>query len=695
MLNPRVYTPAGKSRFAPSSQTPRPLPPPPAPPRASPECSSSKVRVVARIRPFLPSEIHGSHGKLAPCVSFSADQSADTTLHIKDSTTSREGYYKVDSCYGEDDEISGIFSKEVEPLIPALFQGKNATVFAYGATGSGKTYTMQGSEIHPGLMPLAMSRILALSERNNFQVAVAYYEVYMDRCYDLLESKGMEISVLEGNDGKIQLRGLSQVLVKTLADFNDVFVNGCLRRRVGQTGLNNTSSRSHGVLMVTVASLNRNTIFGKLNLIDLAGNEDNRRTGNEGVRLAESARINQDLFTLSNVISALSSNESRVPYRDSKLTRILQDSLGGTSRAVMIVCLNPRSYQEAAHTLIIAARTRQITNQNTEKKEDPLSKIDMGSKLQLWLEAKGKLSSVSPSPGKAKPLFYTPSHHHMNQSRRMAKNLPADMPKARRVLVLHQPNCGTEKENAQVGTASLIRTRDLALRTSMNASNAFDDHNNSCLCQTRGDDSSDLSTVKGTEPLPSYGVEANKENLCNVMDVTPSIKVPIKPSSPPLSERLHKLRDAMKDLLQPPPVCDSKPIEDLPEPKPCASGNVEALSPRLPQMKFSPSPVRTPLLPTRIDGDENMGTPFEKLSKKSSGIKNTMAKELLEFLNTASREELLELKGIGEKRAAYILSLREGSPEPLKEIEDLEKIGISQKQAQSLFKGTARHILFA
>ncbi|MCO5554746.1 hypothetical protein L7F22_008280 [Adiantum nelumboides] len=156
MPNPRLYTPAGKSRFAPS---PRPLLPPPAPPRASPACSSSKVRVVARIRPFLPAEIHDSHGKVAPCVSFSASQSKDTTLHIKDTTTSREGCYKVDSCYGEEDEISGIFLKEVEPLIPALFQGNNATVFAYGATGSGKTYTMQGSDVHPGLMPLAPGHI--------------------------------------------------------------------------------------------------------------------------------------------------------------------------------------------------------------------------------------------------------------------------------------------------------------------------------------------------------------------------------------------------------------------------------------------------------------------------------------------------------------------------------------------------------
>lgn len=694
MLNPRVHTPAGKSRFAPSTQMPRSLLPPPAPLRAaSSECGSSKVRVIARIRPFLPSEIQEIHGKHAPCVSFSKDSAADTTLHIKDSITSREGYYKVDSCYGEEDEISGIFAKEVEPLIPALFQGKNATVFAYGATGSGKTYTMQGSEIHPGLMHLAMFSILTMSERINFQVAVAYYEVYMDRCYDLLESKGIEISVFEGNDGKIQLRGLSQVFVRNLAEFKEVFMNGCLRRRVGLTGLNDTSSRSHGVLMVTVASQD-NTICGKLNLIDLAGNEDNRRTGNEGVRLAESARINQDLFALSNVISALSSNESRVPYRDSKLTRILQDSLGGTSRAIMIVCLNPRSYQEAAHTLIIAARTRQITNQNAEKKQDPPLKVDMGSKLQVWLEAKGKISSA-PSPGKAKPVFYTPSHHQMNQFRRMARNLPPDTPKARRVLVLHQPNCGHEKEKGgEVTQASSLQSEidtNVALDTpSKPSTTPFD-----CIEQrTEAVVNYDGPKGKGVEAYPFKGLDTNKENLCNVMDLTPCLKALSKPPSPPLSERLHKLRVAMKEILQ--PTCDGGHTDTLAELKPSGGSIMKASSPGFVHLNTSPfkSPVKTPL-PLLSTKDESTGTPLEKLSKKSSGIKTNMAKGLIEFLNTASREELLELKGIGEKRAAYILSLRQESPEPLKEIEDLEKIGISKKQAQSLFKGTARHILFS
>ncbi|KAH9302518.1 hypothetical protein KI387_014101, partial [Taxus chinensis] len=194
------------------------------------------------------------------------------------------------------------------------------------------------------------------------------------------------------------------VRIKSLEEFQEVFCYGCMRRKVGHTGLNDVSSRSHGVLMISVSSDDGNPdmpLVGKLNLIDLAGTEDNRRSGNEGIRLTESVRINQSLFALSNVIHALNANEIRVPYRDSKLTRILQDSLGGTSRALMIACLNPSSFQEAMHTVSLAARSRQIVNHVAlEGKQDtPRPKVDMNARLNAWLEAKGKSNGKAAIPG--------------------------------------------------------------------------------------------------------------------------------------------------------------------------------------------------------------------------------------------------------------------------------------------------------
>lgn len=245
-------------------------------------------------------------------------------------------------------------------------------------------FLVQGTDEMPGLMSLAMSTILSMCQSTGSTTEISYYEVYMDRCYDLLEIKAKEIAILDDRDGQIHLKGLSRVPVNSMTEFQEIFFRGIQRRKVAHTGLNDVSSRSHGVLVISVSTPladDSGTAFtGKLNLIDLAGyfwtllianclwicscfvyvaeigfwlvspifyldlsfssgNEDNRRTCNEGIRLLESAKINQSLFALSNVIFALNNNKPRVPYRESKLTRILQDSLGGTSRALMVACL--------------------------------------------------------------------------------------------------------------------------------------------------------------------------------------------------------------------------------------------------------------------------------------------------------------------------------------------------------------------
>ncbi|KAI3474808.1 hypothetical protein Pfo_030067, partial [Paulownia fortunei] len=286
-----------------------------------------KVRVIVKLRPFLPQEISSRNGNPISCVSLQESESScdEVTVLLKDQETSRNECYKLDAVFGqEDDNVSQIFEREVRPLIPGIFQGYNATVFAYGATGSGKTYTMQGSDQLPGLMPLAISSILSMCNCTGSTIAISYYEIYLDKCYDLLDPKEKEIMVWNDKDGQIHLKGLAQI-------------------EVAHTGLNDVSSRSHGVLVITISTPSHDSVddvvTGKLNLIDLAGNEDNRRTCNEGIRLQESAKINQSLFALSNVIYALNNSKPRIPYRESKLTRILQDSLGGTSRALMVACL--------------------------------------------------------------------------------------------------------------------------------------------------------------------------------------------------------------------------------------------------------------------------------------------------------------------------------------------------------------------
>ncbi|XP_057815899.1 kinesin-like protein KIN-10C isoform X2 [Cryptomeria japonica] len=718
MSTPKAHTPTGlpRSRFGPLS---------PAQRVARPDLES-KVRVVVRIRPFLAYEIEAAQGNPKPCLTITKPNGIlekEDTLHLQDVKTSRSESYKFDFCYGQEDEVGQIFLREVDPILPVLFRGSNATVFAYGATGSGKTYTMQGTEERPGLMPLAMRSIISMAECTGSTIEISYYEVYMDRCYDLLvEQKSKEIPVLEDSEGRVQLRGLAQVPVKSLEEFQEVFSYGCMRRKVGHTGLNDVSSRSHGVLMISVSSDDGNPdmpLVGKLNLIDLAGNEDNRRSGNEGIRLTESVKINQSLFALSNVIHALNANESRVPYRDSKLTRILQDSLGGNSRALMIACLNPSSFQEALHTVSLAARSRQIGNHvSLEGKQDsPRPKMDMNARLNAWLEAKGKTNGKAATPGSLSAAKIvskqTPNRLHSVLKARTTNGSGLSTPKGRLFGTARRVKIASTEEIPEANSPKDGQQADLQSFSPQKSNN----------CSTTGgtDEASQSNSLTCAQSDVEYNTllddkSSDKENRVVKEYV-------LEGSSPPLSARLKQLQSAFKEMLTPKDssVDQILPLNVTPYkssgvtsskaeqifPSSCSKccgiplSNTEQTLPmnftsglKSCEVTLEAATPSTPLVEQRgiLEENSRTGTPLSKWSVRSSGLKRTLAQEYLNFLNTASREELLELKGIGERRADHILELRETSPEALKELHDLEKIGLSSKQIQNMFKSTARQV---
>ncbi|KAK1697599.1 hypothetical protein QYE76_014296 [Lolium multiflorum] len=574
--------------------------------------SLQSVRVVLRVRPLLPSEASSA---AAPCVSLIGSRpGGEVTVQLKDQHTSRNECYKVDSYFGKEDQVADIFDQEVSALIPAIFEGTNATVFAYGATGSGKTYTMQGSEDLPGLIPLSVSTVLAHCTGTWCSVEISYYEVYLERCYDLLEPKAKEIMALDDKAGNLQLKGLAWVPVRSMEEFQEVYSIGVQRRKVAHTGLNDVSSRSHAVLSIRISN---DTVKGKLNLIDLAGNEDNRRTYNEGIRLQESSKINSSLFALSNVISALKKNEPRVPYRESKLTRILQDSLGGNSRAVMIACLNPVEYQEAVQTLSLAARSgHMLTNMSSASKEQtPKVKVDMEAKLQVWLESKGKTRSIQRTNGLFSPTgCKTPSMSHMKLPKSAlvssrAKAMDRDGGKIKKVLFdlgVHTPAKNTPRPSP----------RD------------------------------EVKTIKKVAP-PSLApcIEDRSES-------------PIRKVLSPISSNVMTLKQQTAgDVSCPPSV----------EPK---------------------TPIGECHMVEKIPG----GTPLDKFNALGSNLKESLIQQYLELLNVANKEELQQLKGIGEKRAEYILELREDSPRPFKSLSDLGNIGLSSKQIQDILRKTANGI---
>ncbi|ERN07847.1 hypothetical protein AMTR_s00012p00201480 [Amborella trichopoda] len=701
--------------------------------RYFPSGSDAKIRVIVRIRPFLASEIKASGGNPIPCTFIpkpEGDRGQEVTLCIKDQETSRRECYKLDSCYGQDEDLASIFSREVRPIFPGLFQGINATVFAYGATGSGKTYTMQGANNQPGLMFLAMSEILSICERTGSSVKLSYYEVYLERCYDLLEPKMKEIMVLEDHNGQVQLKDLSQVPVNSMEEFSEIFANGVQRRKVGHTGLNDVSSRSHGVLMLSITAFDKGSgipIVGKLNLIDLAGNEDNRRTCNEGIRLQESSKINKSLFALSNVIYALNCNEPRVPYRESKLTRILQDSLGRGSRAVMIACLNPSAYQEAVHTVSLAARSRQIVNYapSDGRQDTPRPIVDMEERLRAWLEAKGK--TLTHSSQKHRSIFspvlrkaQTPlgSVRGFSNSRSSVKSrATSEAVSCMKGRKLFDSQCAitTAMKEVALSNASAVgelcaldkdATFEKYMKYIEKVDNSIPDVN--VLDSSKESYSLHNLTTKerslqNEESYPHHDLTIEEPTLQNEV-------VAISNASPVAEScTLDKENSAFYGLTakeqskQVEIICNEGHKEDLGHTcclnqlKPLTGQILDEENVMTPSITFkssSPanstksktaqkqarnalSPIRSnitlnpwedysisePLTPNTTyvvnDKDEKLcnSTPFDKFNERSSGIKNSLVQEYIQFLNTARKDELMKLK-----------------------LCDLEKIGLSSKQ---------------
>ncbi|XP_021897452.1 kinesin-like protein KIN-4A [Carica papaya] len=321
--------------------------------------------------------------------------------------------FTFDYVYGNDgSRSSGMFEECVLPLVDGLVQGYNATVLAYGQTGSGKTYTM-GTGLRDGcqtgLIPQVMSalfnKIETLKNQTEFQLHVSFIEIFKEEVRDLLDSVSVNksstanghagkvsvpgrppIQIRESSNGVITLAGTTDVAVATLQEMVACLEQGSLSRATGSTNMNNQSSRSHAIFTITLEQMRKihsassvddtpdedmgeEYFCAKLHLVDLAGSERAKRTGSDGLRLKEGIHINRGLLALGNVISALGDEKKRkegahVPYRDSKLTRLLQDSLGGNSRTVMIACISPADInaEESLNTLKYANRARNIEN---------------------------------------------------------------------------------------------------------------------------------------------------------------------------------------------------------------------------------------------------------------------------------------------------------------------------------------------
>jgi hypothetical protein len=288
-------------------------------------------------------------------------------------------------------------------ILTQSWSGFNTTLFAYGQTGSGKSYSMMGYGEDTGIIPRVGARLFeqidakrpSLGEKEKLTVEVSYLEIYNEKIKDLLNpnaaKQGASLKVRESQTAGIYVEGLSRIAVQSYADIERLIDEGGKARTVAATAMNATSSRSHSVFTIIFTQLRVNAdtfqasdVVSKINLVDLAGSERADSTGATGDRLKEGCAINKSLSALGNVISALADAATSgkkgpkrvIPYRDSTLTRLLQESLGGNAKTVMIAALSPAgiNYDETLSTLRYANRAKQIKNQ-AKVNENPNEKL--------------------------------------------------------------------------------------------------------------------------------------------------------------------------------------------------------------------------------------------------------------------------------------------------------------------------------
>ncbi|XP_031568166.1 kinesin-like protein KIF27 isoform X8 [Actinia tenebrosa] len=351
------------------------------------------IKVAVRVRPLIGQEKVHNVGQCVYCVPSKPQL-----------VLGKDRGFTFDFVFNPATSQVEVYEACVEPLVKSCLQGYNATVFAYGQTGSGKTYTVGGidtgvlrdSEL--GIIPRAVKQIFQNIEENHhkleYEVHVSYIEIYLEELRDLLdlETSSKDIHIRENEKGDTVLIGATEQLVETIDEVMSYLDTGSAARHTGITNMNEASSRSHAIFTLYIsqkpmADLNEEDMFAanqqttdqeqdtdysdykyaKFHFVDLAGSERAVRTGNVGERFKESVQINSGLLSLGNVISALADHRKKalhVPYRDSKVTRLLKDSLGGNARTVMITCLSPaeQDFGENLNSLKYATRARNIRN---------------------------------------------------------------------------------------------------------------------------------------------------------------------------------------------------------------------------------------------------------------------------------------------------------------------------------------------
>lgn len=365
---------------------------------------TESVKVAVRVRPM------NSLEKKSNSVNCIVVDKSTNQITISKSESIEAKTFQYDYVYDTDSNQRQIYDDVAFSLVEAVLEGYNGTIFAYGQTGCGKTFTMMGENSNPdlkGIIPNAFAHIFGhiQNEETNkkFLVRCSFIEIYNEEIRDLLgKDLNRKLEIREDVKTGIYVKDMTMLQVKSNNEIEHCLAVGNKSRHVGETSMNQESSRSHCIFTVHIEigenledAKNKKIKAGKLNLVDLAGSERQSKTGATGSRLEEAKKINLSLTALSNVINALVENKQHVPYRDSKLTRLLQDSLGGNTKTVMIAAVSPSSYNfdEGVSTLRYASRANAIKNApkiNEDPKDTLLRQYEEELKrLKAHIETEG------------------------------------------------------------------------------------------------------------------------------------------------------------------------------------------------------------------------------------------------------------------------------------------------------------------
>ena len=371
-----------------------------------------RIFVAVRIRPLNARELSGDDGKQPEVAVFRAMDGNKVVEQPRYQLPEGAAApaWEADAVFGEGDGNANVYSAAAKPVVSAVLRGINGTVMAYGQTSSGKTHTMSGSDVDPGVMSLALRDIFdavrADEHTRRYDVRCSYMEIYNEEIRDLLsrdpDGNRSHIKLVNGHNGLTQVLNLEERKVKSSEEVNDVVAAGLKRRQVGRTAMNHVSSRSHAVLRIKVASAPliegdpnvRPATVSTLYVVDLAGSERAAQNTSKATK-KEGAAINQSLLTLRLCVQRLAKDaedgtETHVPYRDSKLTRILQPALAGPGRTAIVAAVTPAAgnAQETYSTLNFVGTAKSV------KMDAKVNVVNAGSGANLTSEERKVLSDL-------------------------------------------------------------------------------------------------------------------------------------------------------------------------------------------------------------------------------------------------------------------------------------------------------------